>query len=128
MKYYIFKVRTHDERLPEFYIINNVYIGYVGFDSQHVRSIIEGGNQKKFEFQHVASGDVAEDRELHNLFCESKRLNRKSAEELIEKYKLKPSGDSSWYKVYRPDKNSTKSHLRSVMKKKNGDTLIKEIK
>jgi len=115
MFYYIFKVKTsRPDLVPDHYIVNNRYIGYVGFDSYHIRSILEYNKNIKYQYQVFSSGEVAEDSELHKLFSSSVRFDENEATRLTDQYNLKKSKDKIWYEVYYPNKNSSKSHLREV--------------
>lgn len=120
MKYYIFKVRANKpELVSDHYIVNNMYIGYVGFDSQHIRSILEYNAGIKFEYSPVAVGDITvDDSELHRLACDDDRLDEQGVYRLLNKYSdLKLVNDDTWYEVYYPKKNSSESILREVAPK-----------
>lgn len=118
MLYYIFKVRTNKPNLvPDYYILNNQYIGYIGTldPINRVESILErnaGVNER--QYQPFAKGLVAKDEELHELNCASKRLTLEEANALAKKYKLTKSRDKTWYEVYFPDKHSSDSYLREI--------------
>ena len=110
MKYYIFKVK--DSANQNYYIINNMYLGYVGFDSNEIRSILEWNAKIKRKYKLIASGNVLSgDSYLHRIFCDSKRFTLQQANDLIKQYKLEKSYSRKWYQVVNPDPNSSESKL-----------------
>lgn len=127
MKYYIFKVLNSLGQ--EYFILNNKYIGYMGFDSNRLRSILEYNNGVTKKYQLYASGIISDDEDLHKLNCESTRFSKEEIEALIKEYngEFKLSKDKSWYKVYYPNKNSSESYLKEIDKNDNFIQLGKEI-
>lgn len=120
MFYSIFKVRTNKpDIVPDYYVLNNRYIGYVGCDvaeKNTIRSILEHHAKvsTKLQFQLFATANVANDTELHKLFCEGERFDLKSVRELGKKYNFKKTNDETWYKKYYPIKNCSLKLLKSV--------------
>lgn len=136
MKYYIFRVQ--DNLGQEYYILNNMYIGYVGFDSDHMRSRAEyhgfktddffkkiedekivtmsyGSKSKcKRKYQLFAVGDVVNDEDLHKWNCDSKRFSLEEAEKIAQDFRLTLSKNTTWYEVYYPNKNSSECYLREI--------------
>jgi len=109
--YYIFKV--NDSLGQEYYVLNNQYIGYVGYYGDHVINIIEG--KKKLKYQLYAKSVVTSSKRLHELNCEHKRLTKKFVDDLINEYDVfRFVDDSTWYKEYFPDKNSSESYLKEI--------------
>jgi hypothetical protein len=142
MKYYIFRVK--DSLGQEYYIFNNMYIGYVGFDSNHLRSRVEhnGLTEKelmqrieneeiltfdcrdrcKRQYQLFAEGYVYDheiEKEFHRMNCKSKRFSLYKAKKYAKIGNLKISKDKKWYEVYYPNKNSSESYLREIKSKNN---------
>ena len=134
MLYYIFKVQ--DNLGQDYYILNNIYIGYVGFDSQYIRSLLEhrrfsgkkgegfvssgyGETRRlKQKYQLIAQAFFEDytkaERKLHKWNCASERFAQKEIDFLIKICKFKRSRDKTWYKVYYPNKNSSESILREI--------------
>ena len=133
MKYYLFKVK--DSTGNEYYVLNNQYISYVGFDSQRVRSILEwnaGINPDDNEYSVLAETNYIEEihpveRYLHQLNCDSTRFTKEEAEKLIKDVcQFYRSIDKTVYKIYYPDKNCSKCWLRE--NNWEGKKQFKEIK
>ena len=119
MLYYIFKVRTNKpDIIPDYYILNNRYIGYVGFDSggpqNSLRPKLEYHAKIKNTYQLFAMGEVKNDEKLHKIFFESERMNFEKISKLIKKYDFIEHEDDTWYKEYYPNKNSSQSILKAV--------------
>jgi hypothetical protein len=120
MFYHIFRVRTNKpDIVPDYYIVNNRYVGYVGYDcasKNTIRSILENSAKvsTKLKFQLIATGGVVDGKELHTLFCEGERLELSGVDALITKYKLKRTNDETWYKEYFPIKNCSKTLLKTL--------------
>ena len=118
MKYYILKVK--DTLNQEYYILNNQYIGYVGFDSQEIRSIVEHSKKAEQKYQlYAESGYIADGSEcnqtLHELNCESTRFSHKEVRALMKDHPaFIRSKDRAWYKVYFPNRNSSTSYLQEI--------------
>ncbi len=113
MKYYIFQVK--DSGGQNYYVINNVYLGYLGLDCNRVRSILESGAKIQRKYKLIASGDVyLRERALHDLFSSDKRLTLTEANNLISNYKLKKSYSRRWYQIVFPNRNSSESKLAEV--------------
>ena len=123
MKYYIFKV------LPSvgdpYYILNNQYIGYVGFDSDRVRSVLEHEAGIKNKYQRWAESSYIKDNSpsdnvLHTLNCSSFRFDEEGAKGLVKTYKeFKRSRDKTIYTIHYPNRNSSESYLKGTGKNKN---------
>ena len=122
MHYYLFKVK--DNIGQEYYVINNQYIGYLGFDSNKIRRILEwskSGENLKHQYQLVAqtgwlNNGSEKDRECHKFFCNSTRFNDKEIAKFI---KNNPdfemvNDDYTWYEEYYPDNNSSEFYLREI--------------
>lgn len=119
MFYYLFKVKTNKPHIiPEYYILNNRYIGYIGFDSggpmNSLRPKLEYLAKIKNEYKLIAKGEVSNDVELHKLNCESERLDLDRSNGIINRYKLSLYDDGRWYKEYYPFKGSSKTFLKST--------------
>ena len=115
MFYYLFKVRTNKpELIPDYYILNNRYIGYIGYDSYYIRSILETNAKIKNQYQLIAIGNSPDFDEVHDLFCKSHRFTEEGVNEFIEKYKFQRTKCEDWYKEYYPIKNSSETILKSV--------------
>jgi hypothetical protein len=120
MKYYLFKVK--DCLNQEYYVLNNQFIGYIGFDSHDVRFIIEFNqpefDHKKNEYVLIAETNYIEDGlpndlYLHRLNCESKRFTKEEADELYKSVsQFYPSGSDAIYCIYYPSPNSSVCWLR----------------
>lgn len=123
MKYYIFRVK--DSVGQEYYVVNNTYLGYLMFDSNRIRSILEYNHSPKItrKYQSFAIGVVKNDSELHKLFCDNERLTKKEATEIAERFKLKLSKNKKWYEIVYPNKNSSATELREVRKRLTRDCL-----
>lgn len=116
MFYYVFKVNTNKpEIVPDYYKLNNRYIGYVGFDSQFMRSKLEyhAKVSNKLKYQLFATGSSPDFDEVHNLNVDSKRFSESEIEEFIKKYNFTKTNDDTWYKDYYPIKNCSKCLLKS---------------
>lgn len=113
IKYYIFKVKDAIGQI--YYIVQNRYIGYIGFDSQHTRSIIEysvkSKTKAKDKYFLIAVSDK-ESSDLHKYFCENQRFTELEIKEIINKYFFTTINDPNPYLVYYPEKNCSKSWLR----------------
>lgn len=115
MKYYIFKVTTNQGRV--YYKVNNRFIGYIDFDSNFWRAKQEELTNppiKPISYELFASGEVTNDRELHQMFCESQRFNLRLAKKISADHKLKSSKDSRKYNIYQPNKNSSHVYLKEI--------------
>jgi len=102
MFYYIFRVKTNKpDVVPDYYILNNRYIGYIGCDSggsrNSLRPKLEYIGKIKNSYQLIAIGEVENDQELHKLNCESERMDSKQINSLIEKYDFIEHDDTRWY-------------------------------
>jgi hypothetical protein len=127
MKYYVFKVK--DSLNGEYFVLNNQHIGYVGFDCQFIRSILEYNANIKRKYQCISVTDFImdnceTDRILHKYNCESKRFNKKEIISIIKKYKFKKTNDKRWYEIYYPFENSSHSVLREIVENKNVAKII----
>jgi hypothetical protein len=119
MFYYVFRVKTnHPDVVPDYYILNNRYIGYIGHDSggsqNSLRPLLEYHAKIKNSYQLIAMGEVDNDQELHKLNCESERMDAKQINHLIEKYDFVEHDDDRLYKEYYPIKNCSTTLLKSV--------------
>ena len=138
MKYYLFKVR--DSLGQEYYLLNNMYIGYIGFDSDNMRShaeyhgcrindffikaknervvVLEYGtkNQCYRTYQLFASGHVygEQEQQFHKWNCESKRFTLDEAKEIVKDFELTFSEDDTLYEVYYLNRNSSECYLREI--------------
>jgi hypothetical protein len=127
MKYYILKVTTSKpDVVPDYYVVNNQYMGYVGFDSQFLRSLLENNAKIKNTYQVFASGEAEEKGSLHEAFCHDARFSKKEAEKLVKEYSLKKCLDKTRYQVYCPNRNSSKSVLREIRKVKENPLITLE--
>lgn len=119
--YYIFKVT--DSLGKEYYILNNRYIGYVGFDSDNFRSLLESRAKITKTYKLFAKLKESSSEELHKLNCDSTRFSFKEITDLTNKYKdiVEYALDSTEYEVYFPNKNSSESYLKEV----GGESVIK---
>lgn len=126
--YYIFKVRTNKpDIIKDYYILNNRYISYVGFDCQHIRSIIEHNAGLKYKFQLYATLEIPGDYpDLHRMFCESLRFDRHTAKRLAEQYSMIRHKSLTWYENHFPNKGDSRSYLRESPLSK--DRTLKTIK
>lgn len=123
MKYYIFKVT--DTANNNYYILNNQYIGYINFDSDRIRSLLEWNAKVKQSYCLYATSSETGDQDLHKLNCDSYRFNETEIKKLIIKHKIFTlSKDSSVYEVYFPDKGSSKCYLKEI----GGSKVIKDLK
>lgn len=100
-----------------------MYIGYIGFDSQRIRSLLEHHkvpNKKKLKqkYQLIAKeffeDGARKEKKLHKWNCKSERFTNQEIDYLIKVCKFKKSYDKTWYEVYYPSKNSSKSYLREI--------------
>jgi len=106
VRYFIFKVNNSLDE--QYYILNNQYIGYVGFDSDSHRGIIES-------YQPYATSSETNDRELHRLNCESYRFTLEEIKTLRNQTKIFTlSKDKAWYQVYFPSRNSSECYLKEI--------------
>ena len=118
MKYYIFKVE--DTLGQTYYILNNQFVGYVGFDANELRSITEHSQDVERKYQLFAQSDYladwsGHDRKLHEMNCDSKRFDENSVTELMLDHPVfSLSRDLTWYEVYFPSKNSSRSYLKEI--------------
>lgn len=123
MKYYIFKVTDSIKR--EYFIVNNVYIGYVGFDSNWLRCILEYNGKVRVEpvkYNLYAQGEVPNgspnERLLHKLFSGSERLAIEEVKTLCKTIpQLKKTTKKEYsvdYEIYYPQKNCSISYLREI--------------
>jgi len=113
VKYYIFKVTNSVGET--YYKLNNMYIGYIDFDSDFTRAKLERlAKVEEICYQVFASGEVESHEKLHRMFADSLRFNLKKAKEIAAKYALNISNDLRKYKVYQPDKNSSYVYLKEV--------------
>lgn len=118
MKYYLFRVK--DSLGEEYYILNNQYIGYVGFDSEQIRSALEYQNKVTKKYQLFAESDYIPDGStidttLHRLNCASNRFTKEEAEQLVAgKAGFQRKKDRAWYRVYYPSRNSSASYLKEI--------------
>jgi calcineurin-like phosphoesterase family protein len=115
MFYYIFRVKTNKpDIVPDYYILNNCYIGYIGHDSNSLRHLLEYHAKIKNRYQLIAMGEVENDEELHKLNCDSERMDAKQINHIIEKYDFIEHDDDRLYIEYYPIKNCSKTLLKSV--------------
>jgi hypothetical protein len=116
MKFYIFKVKPSVGR--QYYVVNNCYLGYLGFDSDPVRSILEYNAKVTLIYQLYASGTIktglAAYDLFHNLFCTNARLSIQEARRLQYNHNLTLSKNKKWYKIVFPNPNSSEQELREV--------------
>lgn len=119
MKYYLFKVK--DSLNQEYYILNNQYIGYIGFDSDNVRARIENEAGLKYnqtEYVLIAQTNYIEEihpneKQLHLLNCGSVRFNEEEKEKLIRDFpQFYRHPDQTVYLIYYPSSNSSECWLR----------------
>ena len=76
MKYYIFKVTTNQGKT--YYKLNNMYIGYIDFDTDLTRAKLEHmANIEEKSYQIFAEGEVKDDFDLHLINISSERFNLK---------------------------------------------------
>lgn len=123
MRYYIFKVI--DSTNDTYYVLNNQYIGYIGFDSEIVRSTLEWGAKVKRNYQLYATSLETNDQNLHKLNCDSHRFNEAEIVKLVDDTKIfKLSTDKTLYKVYFPSRNSSECYLKEI----DGIKVIKDLK
>jgi hypothetical protein len=110
MIYYIFEVT--DSTGDTYFVINNRYIGYVGFDTDFLRGMLEHNANVKRKYKKIAI--ISEDsEELHDLFCASKRFTSLEISRLLERYKHHTFEDDIQYEVFYPNRNSSESYLKS---------------
>ncbi len=108
-----------------YYILNNQYIGYVGFDSDRVRSLLEHSAGIKNKYQRWAESPHIEDNStddasLHLLNCASTRFNDKEVKDLIVRFKqFKRSRDKTLYTIHYPNRNSSVCYLKGTGKNEN---------
>lgn len=108
MRYFIFKV--HNSLNEKYYVLNNQYIGYIGFDSE--------------TYQLYATSSETDDRELHRLNCEDYRFTLDEIKTLRKRTKIFTlSKDKTWYKVYFPSRNSSECYLKEI----DGDKTIRDL-
>lgn len=126
MKYFVFKVRTNrPDIVPDYYIVNNMYVGYVGLDCSDkntIRSILEHHAKVsiKQQYQLIAStycssetGD--KNNTLHQLFCDGARFDEEVIDEIISKHGFtKLLTEDIWYEEYYPVRNCTFNLLKST--------------
>ena len=130
MKYYIFKV--FPSKGEHYYILNNQYIGYMGHDSDRIRSLLEFEAKIKCIYQLYAESpyisDGSEfDQILHQLNCASTRFGSKEIDVLMEKTPVfRKSKDRTFYEIYYPDRNSSRCYLRSITQANKGYKTIKD--
>ena len=111
MIYYIFEVT--DSTGATYFIVNNKYIDYVGFDSDVLRSLLEHNAKVKRKYKKLAI--ISEDsEELHELFYKSVRLTASETIKLLNKYKYDGFDDDAEYEVFYPNRNSSESYLKSA--------------
>lgn len=123
MRYYIFKVT--DSTNDTYYILNNQYIGYIGFDSEIVRSTLEWGAKVKRNYQLYATSAETNDQSLHDLNCDSHRFNELEIKDLIKLHNIFAlSSDPTVYKIYHPNKNSSECYLKEI----DGNKTIKDLR
>lgn len=119
--YYIFRVT--DNLGSEYYVLNNEYIGYIGWAAgDRVTLIIENSQKIKRKYQLFAKSSEVNSQSLHELNCENRRLTLKEANQIVTDYRaFNYVYDDTYYKVYHPDKNSTDHYLKEV----GGEKVIK---
>lgn len=111
--YYIFEV--NDSLGQKYYILNNQYIGYVGFDSQEFLAFLEYNAKVKKKYKLFAKSLHTSNKELHELNCNSTRFSLEEINNLMDKYPIfSLSNDNTEYQVYFPNKNSSKSYLKEI--------------
>ena len=117
MKYFIFKVTPSVGK--SYYVLNNRYIGYVGFDSNHIRSILEYHAGVKETYQVFAVSKETEDLTLHKDNCVSRRFTLTEIKQLILAIPVfTKSRDKTVYAVYYPNPNNSVFYLKEVGGKK----------
>lgn len=127
MKYYLFKVFPSVGK--PYFVLNNQYIGYIGFDSNRLRSILESQAKIKYKYQLYAESpfipDGTEtDKALHHLNCTSTRFDTKTLKVLLELCPVfKKSKSRTLYEVYYPNRNSSACYLREVTSKVQRKTI-----
>lgn len=123
MKYYIFKVTDTADNI--YYILNNQYIGYIDFDTERIRSLLEWNAKIEKIYQLYAVSSETGNQDLHKLNCDSYRFDKSEIEKLVNKTKIfKLSTDKTMYKVYFPNKNSSECYLKEI----GGEKTIKDLK
>jgi hypothetical protein len=119
VKYYLFKV--NDSLGQEYYVLNNQFIGYIGFDSNDSRRKEEHDKKIVYnntEYVLIAQTNYIEkihpvENYLHKLNCESTRFTKDEAEDLIKRVcQFYRNPDATIYLEYFPDKNSSECWLR----------------
>ena len=126
MRYYIFKV--NDCTGQEYYILNNKYIGYLGFDSDRLRSILEYNANVKRKYQLFATSIEIKDsqceKNLHEFNCNDRRFIKEEAIALVNSiHEFSYCDDDIWYEIYFPNKNSSDSYLKEI----DGEKTIKDL-
>lgn len=120
MKYYIFKTTNNKGKV--YYKLNNRYIGYIDFDSNYDRRECEYRDGiEEICYELFAEGEVSDDRILHQRFSDSERFDLKEAEQIVKDFSLTKSEDKRVYETYRPNANSTHTHLKEI----GGKAIIK---
>jgi hypothetical protein len=112
MKYYIFQVK--DSVGKNYYVINNRWLGYLGFDGNYFRATMETYIKPLRTYKLFASGAVKGDQELHQRFCDSERFNLKEAKSIARRFKLKLSRSKKWYEIVFPNPKSSESRLKEI--------------
>lgn len=113
MTYYIFRVQ--DSLKKEYYIVNNVYIGYINFDGDSIRSGAEYANNVKRKYQLYAKGELYGEpsAQMHELFSNDARLTKEQSDELIDRYCIYRSRDNSYYEI-KHKQNSSECWLEEI--------------
>lgn len=113
MKYYIFKVTNNTGE--SYYKLNNMYIGYIDFDSDFTRAKLERlAKVEEISYQVFASGEVESHEKLHRMFADTLRVNLKKAKAIAAAYALNISNDRRKYQVHQPSKNSSYVYLKEI--------------
>jgi len=132
MKYTIWKVDPRDSDLRErfgiYYVVNNMYIGYIDFNhfsrlEDPYYGIMEKLREDRRVYQPIASiiatatYNPKEATKLLEAFTADppkKRLTKKQADYLIGDCGMRRIENGKWQEVYYPNPNFSKTELREV--------------
>jgi hypothetical protein len=110
MKYYIFRVENSIGEI--YYLLNNQFIGYIGFDSNRERAEIEykTGVKNTYVLVGTANFNDIKDRKYHKLNCDSHRFTNEEYQKIKNDFTL--CSDPTIYEIYYPSPNSSVHYLR----------------